>query len=455
MFLGAKKEGQLSTIKEISDAYDISKNHLMKVTYELGKLGYIETIRGRGGGIRLAKPPEAINIGTLVRQTEDDFHIVECFDDARNTCIISPVCGLKHALNRALNAYLKVLDEYTLADFLLNRGTLANILFDGNYDKIMTGKDKDQEAEIMDKVLVFGHKNPDTDTITSAIVYAHLKNQLGVNAEAVRLGDVNNETKYALDKFGFEAPRLVEKVAFAKQVILVDHNERQQSADDIEEVQVIEVIDHHRIANFETADPIYYRAEPVGCTATILNKLYKENGVEIPANIAGLMLSAIVSDSLLFKSPTCTEQDITAARELAEIAGVNAEEYGLAMLKAGADLSDKTLEELLSIDAKEFSMGDAKVVIAQVNAVDVNDVMGRQAELEELINEEIAEKNLDLFFFVVTDILNNDSVVLALGSKADQAGQAFNVQFDNHTALLKGVVSRKKQIVPVLTEVLK
>ncbi|MFC4410492.1 manganese-dependent inorganic pyrophosphatase [Chungangia koreensis] len=308
----------------------------------------------------------------------------------------------------------------------------------------------------MDKVLVFGHKNPDTDTITSAIVYAHLKNELGINAEAVRLGDINNETKYALDKFGFEAPRFVEKVAGeAKRVILVDHNERQQSADDIEEVQVTEVIDHHRIANFETADPIYYRAEPVGCTATILNKLYKENGVGIPANIAGLMLSAIVSDSLLFKSPTCTEQDIVAARQLAEIAGVDAEEYGLAMLKAGADLSDKTLEELLSIDAKEFSMGDSKVVIAQVNAVDVNDVMGRQAELEELINAEIAEKTLDLFFFVVTDILNNDSVALALGAQAEKAGQAFNVQFDNHTALLKGVVSRKKQIVPVLTEALK
>jgi len=308
----------------------------------------------------------------------------------------------------------------------------------------------------MDKVLVFGHKNPDTDTITSAIVYAHLKNQLGVNAEAVRLGEVNNETQFALDKFGFEAPRFLEKVAGeAKSVILVDHNERQQSADDIEEVQVTEVIDHHRIANFETADPLYYRAEPVGCTATILNKLYKENGVEIPANIAGLMLSAIISDSLLFKSPTCTDQDIAAARELAEIAGVNAEEYGLAMLKAGADLSDKSLEELLSLDAKEFSMGDAKVVIAQVNAVDMNDVMGRQSELEQLIQAEIGAKNLDLFFFVVTDILNNDSVALALGAKADQAGQAFNVQFDNHTALLKGVVSRKKQIVPVLTEALK
>ncbi|WP_313891932.1 manganese-dependent inorganic pyrophosphatase [Psychrobacillus sp.] len=307
----------------------------------------------------------------------------------------------------------------------------------------------------MGKVLVFGHKNPDTDTITSAIVYAHLKNAIGVEAEAVRLGEINNETKFALEKFGFEAPRLIGNVASeAKQVILVDHNEKQQSAEGIDEVQVTEVIDHHRIANFETAEPLYYRAEPVGCTATILNKLYKEKGVEVPANIAGLMLSAIVSDTLLFKSPTCTDEDVVAARELEKTAGVDAAEYGLAMLKAGADLSDKSLEELLSLDAKEFGMGEYKVEIAQVNAVDVNDVMGRQAELEKLIHGVIQEKELDLFFFVVTDILNNDSVALALGKAALKAEAAFGTKFENNVALLKGVVSRKKQVVPALTEAL-
>lgn len=307
----------------------------------------------------------------------------------------------------------------------------------------------------MEKVLVFGHQNPDTDTITSAIVYAYLKNAIGVEAEAVRLGELNNETKYALEKFGFEAPRLIKNVETeAKKVILVDHNEKQQSAIGIEEVQITEVIDHHRIANFETADPLYYRAEPVGCTATIINKIFKEKGIEIPSNIAGLMLSAIVSDTLLFKSPTCTEEDITAARELEKLAGVNVEEYGLAMLKAGADLSDKSLEDLLSLDAKEFTMGEHKVIIAQVNAVDVNDVMGRQEQLEELINVEIQEKELDLFFFVVTDILNNDSVALALGKMALKAEAAFNVAFVNNVALLKGVVSRKKQVVPALTEAL-
>lgn len=305
----------------------------------------------------------------------------------------------------------------------------------------------------MGKVLIFGHKNPDTDTICSALAYADLKTQLGLEVEPVRLGEVNGETQFALDTFHFDAPRLVEKVAGeADGVILVDHNERQQSADDIDQVQILEVIDHHRIANFETSDPLYYRAEPVGCTTTILNKLYKENGKSIPKEIAGLMLSAIISDTLLFKSPTCTDQDVAAAKEFAEIAGVNLEEYGLNMLKAGADLSDKTSEQLISLDAKEFSMGQAKVVVAQVNAVDTNDVLSQQTELEEAINKVVAEKELDLFLFVVTDILTNDSVGLALGKETAVVEKAYNVTLENNTALLKGVVSRKKQIVPVLTD---
>lgn len=308
----------------------------------------------------------------------------------------------------------------------------------------------------MSNVLVFGHKNPDTDTITSAIVYAYLKQQLGVEAEAVRLGELNNETKFALEKFGFEAPRLISSVVGeTEKVILVDHNEFQQSADGIEEVQITEVIDHHRVANFQTADPLYFRAEPVGCTATILNKLFKENNIEIPANIAGLMLSAIVSDTLLFKSPTCTEQDVKAGEELAKIANVDAAEYGLAMLKAGADLSDKSLEDLLSLDAKGFDFGTNKAVVAQVNAVDIEDVLGRQAELEALLAKNVEENNLDLFFFVVTDILNNDSTAIAVGQAADAAAKSFGAEIVNGRISLPGIVSRKKQIVPVLTEGLK
>ncbi|WP_046175820.1 manganese-dependent inorganic pyrophosphatase [Domibacillus indicus] len=307
----------------------------------------------------------------------------------------------------------------------------------------------------MGKTFIFGHKNPDTDTICSAIVYADLKTKLGFEVEAVRLGDVNGETEFALKTFNAEAPRLIEKASpEVDTVILVDHNERQQSVDDIEDMRVLEVIDHHRIANFETADPLYYRAEPVGCTTTILNKLYKEHGVEIEKNIAGLMLSAIISDSLLFKSPTCTEEDIKAAKELAQIAGVDADEYGLEMLKAGADLSGKSAAELIGIDSKVFPMGSKKVEIAQINAIDPADVLALKAELEEAVTDAIVEKTLDLFLVVVTDILNSDSVGLAIGAETSAVEEAFNVKLEDNQALLKGVVSRKKQIVPVLTEIL-
>lgn len=307
----------------------------------------------------------------------------------------------------------------------------------------------------MSKTFVLGHKNPDTDSICSAIAYAYLKNEIGMDAEPIRLGELNNETLFALEQFNFEHPRLVERVsAEVSQVILVDHNERQQSAEDIGDVQVIEVVDHHRIANFETTDPLYFRAEPVGCTATILLKLFKENGVAIPANVAGLMLSAIISDSLLFKSPTCTEQDITAARELAEIAGVDAAEYGLAMLKAGADLSNKTLEDLMSLDSKEFEAGEHRFEVAQVNAIGVDDVISRQKELEVLMEQIIAKKDLSLFVFVVTDILNNDSVGIVLGKQSGIIESAFKSSVIDNRVLLPGVVSRKKQIVPVITEAL-
>lgn len=303
----------------------------------------------------------------------------------------------------------------------------------------------------MKKTLVFGHKSPDTDTITSAIVYADLKRSLKVNAEAVRLGEINKETAYALEYAGVEAPRLINNVGEdVKDVILVDHNEFQQSVANIADVKISEVIDHHRVANFETSEALYFRVEPVGCTATILNKLFKENNVEVSKTNAILMLSAIVSDSLLFKSPTCTEEDIAAARELEVIAGINLEEYGLEMLKAGTDLSDKTIAELLEMDAKEFTMGDAKVIIAQVNAVDLDAVYERQATFELEINKVIETRGLDLFLLVVTDIVNSNSDILAIGKASSNVETAFQIELAKNRAFLSGVVSRKKQIAPQL-----
>lgn len=304
----------------------------------------------------------------------------------------------------------------------------------------------------MDKVLIFGHKNPDTDSICSAIGYANLKEKLGHNVEAVKLGPINKETNYALDYFEVETPRFIDKVdEDVKSVILVDHNEFQQSVNNIKDLNIIEVIDHHRIANFETKDPIYFRVEPVGCTATIINKMYKENDVTISKKIAGLLLSAIISDTLLFKSPTCTDEDVAAAKELAEIANVDADEYGLAMLQAGADVSDKSVSELISMDAKEFTMGNKKVEIAQINTVNISEVFERQQSFENEIAKVIEDKDLSLFLLVVTDIINSNSEALALGADKGNVEKTFNVILNNNRALLEGIVSRKKQIVTQLT----
>ncbi len=301
----------------------------------------------------------------------------------------------------------------------------------------------------MNEILVFGHKNPDTDSITAAYIMANLQNKLGNNAKACRLGNLNKETKFVFDYLNLELPELIEEVA-EKDVILVDHNEFSQSADKIEEANIKMVVDHHRIANFQTSEPLFYRAEPVGCTSTILAKLYKENNVEITKEIATLMLSAIVSDTLLFKSPTCTKEDEQTARDLAKIAEIDIEKYGLDMLKAGTDLSDLTAEELISLDAKPFNMNGLNVKIAQVSTASIEEMLTRKDEIENAMKNEIEKDSLNLFFVAITDIINSNSQVIALGENASLVEKAFNVTLENNTAFLEGVVSRKKQIVPVL-----
>ena len=300
-------------------------------------------------------------------------------------------------------------------------------------------------------ILVFGHKNPDTDTICSAIAYAELKNKLGKDVKAVRLGEVNEETKYALNYFKVEKPELVENVA-GKEIILVDHNERTQTADGFEEAKVLELIDHHRISNFNVDEPLYARVEPVGCTATIILKLFKENGLAPSKETAGLMLSAIISDTLLFKSPTCTQCDAKAGKELAEIAGVDLKEYGLEMLKAGTALGDKSEAELLTMDMKIFEIDGEKIGVAQVNTVNEAEVLERKEKLLAEIDNIIAKEGLKFFMLAITNILTNDSTALVSGNGNDVIEKAFGEKVDSNLVILKGVVSRKKQIIPPLTK---
>lgn len=297
------------------------------------------------------------------------------------------------------------------------------------------------------KLYVFGHEKPDTDSIASSIVFANLQKALGYDAVAYKLGNINKETAYALKTFEVEEPQTLESIDENCDVAMVDHNEFAQSVKGIEKANIKMVVDHHRV-KLETINPLYYVAEPVGCTATILYKLYKQNDVEIDSQIAGLMLSAIVSDTLLFKSPTCTNEDKQVATKLSQIAGVDIDTYGKEMLKAGTDISEFTPYQVINIDSKEFNDKNAKFEISQVNAVDLDSVFSRQTELEEAINQEIKDKNLDFYMFAATDILNANSKIIAIGDKVNTVEKAFGVSLENNTAMLNNVVSRKKQMLP-------
>ncbi len=304
----------------------------------------------------------------------------------------------------------------------------------------------------MAKTYIFGHKSPDTDTITSSLVMANLEKALG-NADAVacRLGGLNKETEYVLNYFDIEAPELIDDVEDGAQVILVDHNSPSESVDNLENAKILKVVDHHKLA-LETSYPLFYRAEPVGCTETVLFKLYKENRVEVTKEIASLMLSAIISDTLLLKSPTTTEDDVEAVKELAEIAEIDYESYGLEMLKAGTDLSDFSIEEILDLDAKQIDFGDVKSIVNQVNTASIPDVLEMQEDLEDGIQKIIDDEDLDIFMLLITDIVNSNSEVLVLGSQASLVEVAYDVTLKDNHALLEGVVSRKKQVVPIMTE---
>ena len=303
----------------------------------------------------------------------------------------------------------------------------------------------------MNKTLIFGHKNPDTDSIMSSMVMENLEKELGNDAKAVRLGKINKETEYVFNYLQIEKTEEIKDIEDGQNVILVDHNESTQSADNIGNAKILKVIDHHTM-NFVAPYQLYYRTEPVGCTATVLYKMYKEYDVTITKTIATLMLSAIISDTLLFKSPTCTPDDKAVAEKLAQIAGVDIEVYGKALLKAGTDISEFTPEEVINIDSKLFEQGGKKFKIAQINTADIDDVFKNKAYFETAINNEIEKDNLDFYVFAATDILNSNSKIISLGRDSGIVEKAYGVTLDDNTAMLENVVSRKKQMLPKILE---
>ncbi|MCI8621467.1 MAG: manganese-dependent inorganic pyrophosphatase [Clostridia bacterium] len=305
----------------------------------------------------------------------------------------------------------------------------------------------------MEKIMIFGHKNPDTDSITSSLVMENLEKKLGnEGARAYKLGEINKETEFALNYFNVTEPETLEGIEEKAKVILVDHNDFAQSIEGIEKAEIIKVIDHHAVGGFKTTSPLYYLAEPVGCTETIIYELYKKNNIEIDKKIAGIMVSAIISDTLLFKSPTCTEKDVQVANELAKIAEINLNTYGMELLKAGTNLSDFTSEEMINIDSKLSTANNVNIQVSQVNTACIEDVLKKQCEIEQAINDFIDKNNIDIFVLLITDIINSNSEAIILGKRSDIAEKAFGKTIDNNRMFLEGVVSRKKQVFPILME---
>lgn len=240
-----------------------------------------------------------------------------------------------------------------------------------------------------------------------------------------------------------------------KQVILVDHNEESQAVDGIEQADVLEIIDHHRLNSIQTIGPVVFRNQPVGCTATIIYQMYQEYNKPVNPVIAGLLCSAIISDTLLFRSPTCTLLDEDAAKELAEIAGINMEELAQAMFKAGSNLQGKSAEEICFLDFKQFTVNDTVFGVGQVNSMSAKELTEIKTQIESELDKIRQNHRLDMIFFMLTNIMTESSELLCVGPEArEKAISAFDLNGKSDTLYLKGVVSRKKQLVPAIVEAL-
>ncbi len=239
-----------------------------------------------------------------------------------------------------------------------------------------------------------------------------------------------------------------------KKVFLVDHNEKEQSVDGLDDAEIVGIVDHHKLGTIGTSQPINFRTMTVGCTSTIIAHLYKENHIEIPKHIAGLMLSAIVSDTLLFKSPTTSDEDINTAYRLAKIANIDIQEYALKMFKAGSSIKGKTMQEILFADFKDYNEGDYKLGIAQINTLNIDEIKAREDELIDVIEKEARLQDFDILAFFITDIINEASYLYYSLKSKNILEKAFLIDELHQGYYLANIVSRKKQILPNILNII-
>ncbi|SKA78391.1 manganese-dependent inorganic pyrophosphatase [Paucidesulfovibrio gracilis DSM 16080] len=296
-------------------------------------------------------------------------------------------------------------------------------------------------------ILVCGHKNPDTDTVASAIAAADLYSKRGMEAKAVTQGEIAPESVFVLEKFGFKAPEIVSDATDQK-VILVDHTDISQTMDNLDKGELLAVVDHHKLGDVTTPNPLEMWVWPVGCTGTVLKSMYDFYGIEIPSNIAGILLCAILSDTVMFKSVTCTEQDKKAVEALAKIAGVDdVQALGMEMFKVKSAVDGASANELVFRDYKDFDMSGNKVGIGQLEVVDLSMLDAHKEGLQAEI-EKVKADGRHSVFLLLTDIMKEGSEMLIASDDISVVEKAFGVKPDGSSVWLEGVMSRKKQVAP-------
>lgn len=297
---------------------------------------------------------------------------------------------------------------------------------------------------------VFGHTTPDSDSIVGAHSLSYLKNQLGEDCLPTRQGEISPETAFILEKFGYEKPMLKTNYA-GEEVYLIDFMESSQSPKDIEEATILGIVDHHKLGDLKTATPLEMWVRPVGCSNTIVKQMYDYHGIEIPKALAGMMLCAILSDTVIFKSPTCTKEDTKAVKELAEIAGIeDPKALGMEMFIVKSDVLNDTKEALVLRDFKDFNMGGNKLGVGQLEVVDLSVFDEMKDELFTAMQKVKEEENRHTVLLLLTDIMQEGSQLLVLSDETAKIESAFEVTLEEKQVWLPKVMSRKKQVIPFL-----
>jgi len=302
---------------------------------------------------------------------------------------------------------------------------------------------------------VFGHTNPDSDSIVGAISLSYLKNQLGEECIPARQGEISPETKFILDKFGFELPQLKTEYA-GKDVYIIDYSDLAQAPKDILESNIKGIVDHHKLGDITTSTPLECWIRPVGCSNTIVKEMFDHYGVEIPKNLAGIMLCAILSDTVIFKSPTCTKVDVKAVKELAKIAEVeDFKALGMEMFLVKSAVKGATPRELTTRDYKDFDISGKKVGIGQLEVVDLSVFDDIKDDLFADLKALKEEGGRHTVLLLLTDIIEEGSQLLVVSDDASLVEKSFNVKLENSQVWLPKVLSRKKQVVPFVEKAFK